>query len=243
MYENRTELDEKDLGVPHHDALHNILAGNTLNTPSESSYGTNAGSTGVGSYGAYGGSLESSHSGGSSQTSGSRSSLSANGILKTYGSSGSRRGSTSSTGEGHIGATTTVLGVSIPPRTGSSSLRSASAAHETSSHESSSITGSSRHRTSSGGCLTCILLAGSGYSGQGSSHRATHGYSGAVPGGVGGGYSEREEMNVEEHYEDGQLVHGREDSRRFRDGQLVLENRRQYSDGASQVNPSTIVLF
>lgn len=73
-----------------------------------------------------------------------------------------------------------------------------------------------------------MLIGGSGFSGQGSL---------GVSGGSGaGGYSHRQEMNVEEHYEDGQLVHGQEESRVFENGQLVRENQRQYADSPSQVN-------
>lgn len=237
LYENRTELNEEDLsGAVHYDALHNILAGNTLNTPSETSYTRNTESPRVESYGSYSESLESSHRGGSEASPSS----SARGILKTYGGSGTIRGSTSastSSSTGRIGATTTILDTSRPLLTGSDSVRSGSSAQERSSHESF---GSESHSASTGGtrrtgCLSCILLAGSGYSSQDSSRRSSLGYSGAGSE-VGRGYSQRKEMSMEEHYEDGQLVHGRQDSRRFKDGQLVQENRRQYSESPSQAS-------
>lgn len=230
VYENRTELNEEDLsGAVHYDALHNILAGNTLNTPSETSYTRNTESPRVESYGSYSESLESSHRGGSEASPSS----SARGILKTYGGSGTIRGSST----GRIGATTTILDTSRPLLTGSDSVRSGSSAQERSSHESF---GSESHSASTGGtrrtgCLSCILLAGSGYSSQDSSRRSSLGYSGAGSE-VGRGYSQRKEMSMEEHYEDGQLVHGRQDSRRFKDGQLVQENRRQYSESPSQAS-------
>ncbi|XP_042236320.1 uncharacterized protein LOC121875732 isoform X1 [Homarus americanus] len=253
VYENRTELDEKALGgAGNYDALHQILAGNTLNTPSQSSYNRNADSSRVGAYGSHGELQETSQSaesyGGStvSQTRESHSSSTAHdGSLGTYGGSGSISGSTSASEESSTrrnGATTIVLGGSGSSLTGSDSIRSGSSAYERGGSSSSSTYGSESYRGSSqqhspgrtrpSGCLTCVLLGGSGYSSQDSSHRASHGY----PGVVDGGYSERREINAEEHYEDGQLVHGYEESRRFQDGQLVQENKRQYSDVPAQVS-------
>lgn len=77
-----------------------------------------------------------------------------------------------------------------------------------------------------------MLVGSSGFSGQGSL---------GVSGGAGAdGYSHRQEMNMEEHYEDGQLVHGQEESRVFENGQLVHESQRQYADAPSQVSRTWI---
>lgn len=72
MYENRTEHDEDDLvRTGYHDALHNILAGNTLTTATQDSYDRLA----TGPYGSYGDHRRTSNSGDShgdaSQTSSS----------------------------------------------------------------------------------------------------------------------------------------------------------------------------
>lgn len=253
MYENRTELDENDLTEGgHRDALHHILAGNTLNTAMDSSY-----NRATGSYGSYDQSLESSQSSGSyggsvsTQTSESRGSSSVHGSLETHGGSGTISGSTSSSegsSTGRIGATTRVLGGSGSLLTGSGSLRSGSTGFGEGSYDSSSAYNSESYSSSShrqdstggtlkSGCLSCLLIPGSGYS----THDASLGHS--IGREAGGSYSHKQEMSREEHYEDGQLLRGREESRRYRDGHLVQEDRREYSDVPGQVKQPDIVLW
>lgn len=288
VYENRTEHDEDDLvRTGHHDALHNILAGNTLTTATQDSYNRPA----TGPYGSYGDHRGASHSGESygdvSQTSNSYSQSAAS--YNTYGRStdspnqpgetnyydrkynrgsyggspGVRSGSVasesrssySSTSQNRVGtdlltahppgsgsghATTTVLGGSDLLLTGSGSLRSGSSGYDSDdSLESGSVSGSNIHSSSSSsshhqletsgrsrsGCLTCVLLAGSELHNSSSS---SLGLSGGL--GAGAGYSQRHEMNKMEHYEDGKLVHGQADTRRFQNGQLVHQDSQQYSD-------------
>lgn len=296
VYENRTEHDEDDLvRTGHHDALHNILAGNTLTTATQDSYNRPA----TVPYGSYGDHRGASHGGESygdvSQTSNSYSQSAAS--YNTYGRttdspdqpgetndydrmynrgsyggspgvpSGSvaseSRSSYSSTSQNRVGtdlltahppgsgsgrATTTVLGGSDLLLTGSGSLRSGSSGYDSDdSLESGSVTGSNIHSSSSSsshhqletsgrsrsGCLTCVLLAGSELHNSSSS---SLGLSGGL--GAGAGYSQRHEMNKMEHYEDGKLVHGQADTRRFQNGQLVHQDSQQYSDPDAQRSTS-----
>lgn len=281
VHENRTELTEEDLGEGgYHDALHNILAGKTLITPTQAPH--------TGSH--YGASVErTSHSSESHTRSGASYGQSRN--RPTYGQPGgsydegvdfygqggdssreseTHGGSVSSSllnsrGHGSGRATTTVLGGSGSLLTGLDSQRRSSFGDEedsqetTSSHESHSTTfqgrgfrgsGSSYHDTDSlrsgervsqgsassygshstasqtresesSGCLSCVLFSGVGHTRDSSS-----GMAGA------GSYSHREEMSAEEHYEDGRLVHGRQETRKFKDGKLVHEDKRQYPDSS-----------
>ncbi|KAK7068930.1 hypothetical protein SK128_017360 [Halocaridina rubra] len=169
----------------------------------------------------------------SSETRGSesyqQSSLSSRERTQSNGSSGSTGSSFLGSGGSSLihsgGAKTTVLGsLDTDQSNGESSSRQYSSNSFETSHQSSSA---------GGGCLTCVLLGGSGYSSHGSSasHGASHSYSGALGGaGYSDGYSQRREMNKEEYYEDGKLLHGQEEERSYEDGRLIQENRRQYSD-------------
>lgn len=246
VYENKTELNEGELRASHspghQDALHQILSGNTLSTAydrsssagahgsygsglevSQSSYGESASSQSAGSYsgssashhgsqssrqtGVYGESassqLDGSYSGSLSQGSG------------TYGGTGLSYSSSSSS-ESHESS----MASGFPVGHGAGSSRATTSVLGAGSFSSSS------QQESSGGCLSCMLIGGSGFSGQGS--LGMSGSAGAD------GYSHRQEMNMEEHYEDGQLIHGQEESRVFENGQLVHESQRQYADAPEQ---------
>lgn len=91
-------------------------------------------------------------------------------------------------------------------------------------------TASQTRESETSGCLSCVLFSGVGHTRDSSSRMA-----GA------GGYSHREEMSTEEHYEDGRLVHGRQESRRFHDGKLVHEDRRQYPAAAETQVRYTVI--
>ncbi|XP_042884238.1 hornerin-like isoform X2 [Penaeus japonicus] len=251
IYENKTELNEDELrsssSPGHYDALHQILSGNTLNTASESSYAGSSSATSQGSYGSgleasqgsYGGSAVSQSAGSYSESSSSYHGSESSHQSGLYGGSsssqrgGSYGGSVSSQGSETYGGAGSSYSSSSSSENRESSVSSGfPVGHDVgSSRATTSILeagsyGSSTQQESSGGCLSCMLIGGSGFSGQGSL---------GVSGGSGaGGYSHRQEMNVEEHYEDGQLVHGQEESRVFENGQLVRENQRQYADSPSQ---------
>nr|XP_027228626.1 hornerin-like isoform X16 [Penaeus vannamei] len=245
VYENKTELNEGELRTSHssghQDALHQILSGNTLST----AYDRSSSATAHGSYGSgleasrssYGESAASqsagSYSGSSASYHGSESSRQT-GLYGESASSqigGSYSGS-SSQGSGSYGGTGVSYSSSSSSETHESSASGFPVGHTAgSSRATTSVLGagsysSSSQQESSGGCLSCMLVGSSGFSGQGSL---------GVSGGAGAdGYSHRQEMNMEEHYEDGQLVHGQEESRVFENGQLVHESQRQYADAPSQ---------
>ncbi|XP_018012554.1 keratin, type I cytoskeletal 9 [Hyalella azteca] len=61
------------------------------------------------------------------------------------------------------------------------------------------------------------------------SQGATYGIPG-YPGGGVGGVTHRREMEVEEHYENGQLVHGREEEKEWKNDNLLKHERRHYGE-------------
>ncbi|XP_047469284.1 hornerin-like isoform X2 [Penaeus chinensis] len=221
VYENKTELNEGELRASHspghQDALHQILSGNTLST----AYDGSSSATAHGSYGSasYHGSESSRQTGVYGESASSQLGGSYSGSLSqdsgTYGGIGSSFSSSSSS-ESHESSMTS----GFPAGHGASSSRAT-----TSVLGAGSFSGSSQQE-SSGGCLSCMLIGGSGFSDQGSL---------GVSGSAGAdGYNHRQEMNMEEHYEDGQLIHGQEESRVFENGQLVHESQRQYADAPGQ---------
>lgn len=179
VYENRTELDEKESrgSTGYRDALHDMMSGNGLRTVSESSHGKPSGASGGGSYdshygGSYGGSSSSSsssHVGGSYE--GSSSSV-VQESSRTHESSGSSLGSSLLTGGSSLshsgGATTTIFGTS-PLRASGSSVGSALLTGGSSpSGATTTVFGSSSHE-SSGPSLGSTLHTGgsaSGHSGR-----------------------------------------------------------------------------
>ncbi|XP_068223527.1 filaggrin-like [Palaemon carinicauda] len=188
VYENRTELDEKESrgSTGYQDALHSMMSGDSLRTASESSYGRPSGGSASRSYdssygGSYGGSSSSSLSSSSSHADesyeGSSTSV-AQESSRTHESSGSSLGSTLLTGGsslGHSGgATTTFFGTSSHGGSGSSLgsiLTGGSSSGGSSSGHSGGATtvyGTSS-RESSGSSLGSSLLTGgstSGHSGR-----------------------------------------------------------------------------
>ncbi|XP_068223526.1 serine-rich adhesin for platelets-like [Palaemon carinicauda] len=134
VYENRTELDEKESrgSTGYQDALHSMMSGDSLRTVSESSYGRPSVGSASRSYdssygGSYGGSSSSSLSSSSSHADesyeGSSTSV-AQESSRTHESSGSSLGSTLLTGGSSLslsgGATTTFFGTSSHGGSGSS---------------------------------------------------------------------------------------------------------------------------
>lgn len=66
----------------------------------------------------------------------------------------------------------------------------------------------------------------SGFSSQGSGSSGFGIHAAGYPGGV----TQRREMEVEEHYENGQLVHGREEKKEWENENLLNHERRQYGE-------------
>ncbi|RXG55855.1 Protocadherin Fat 1 [Armadillidium vulgare] len=85
-------------------------------------------------------------------------------------------------------------------------------------------------------CVTCGSVHGSAAHSQGSILSSL----GLPPGhGVKAGSTFRQDVNIEEHYKDGELVKGKEEKKKWLDGQLVDAKEEHYYDGPSRANIST----
>ncbi|KAK3879223.1 hypothetical protein Pcinc_016187 [Petrolisthes cinctipes] len=165
---------------------------------------------------------------------------------RPYSTSGSTGSRLLSGNHGSGRASTTILGESGSLADGSHSARGTSSQYDSESTYDSQRSMSQTRQSGGSGCLSCVLmghthdssLGGAGArgvagAGGGAGARGVAGAMGVAGAGGGagaGGYSHRREMNVEEHYEDGKLLHGRHESREFEDGQLVHQQTRQYPD-------------
>ncbi|XP_064105518.1 hornerin-like [Macrobrachium nipponense] len=182
VYENRTELDEKESrgSTGYHDALHDMMSGSSLRTVSESSHGKSSGASASGSYdshygGSYGGPSSSSPSSSSSHVGGSYEGSSSSVVQessRTHESSGSALGSSLLTGGSSLshsgGATTTIFGTSPLRGSGSSVGSTLLTGGSSSSEATTTVFGTSSHE-SSGSSLGSTLHTGgsaSGHSGR-----------------------------------------------------------------------------
>ncbi|KAK4325280.1 hypothetical protein Pmani_004141 [Petrolisthes manimaculis] len=145
-----------------------------------------------------------------------------------YSTSGSTGSRLLSGNHGSGRASTTILGGSGSLAGGSHSARGTSSQYDSESAYDSQRSVSQTRESGGSGCLTCVLMGHTHDSNSGGA--GVGGVTGAGGGAGAGGYSHRREMNVEEHYEDGRLLHGHHESREFKDGQLVHQQTRQYPD-------------
>ncbi|CAL4108410.1 unnamed protein product, partial [Meganyctiphanes norvegica] len=97
---------------------------------------------------------------------------------------------------------------------------------QSSTYESGSSYGSSSSSSGSSGCISCVVSSGGGFGASAS----------GLPG--ANSHSQGHQMSKEEHYENGDLVHGQESERDFENGQLVREQSRQYG-GRNAQQPSS----
>ena len=252
VHEDLIEKGPEELGTQEHrDALRDILSGRTLNTASQSRYDSSSNYAGGAHYG--GGSYDASSLTNSQRVGdesyGSNYESSSGYNSNDYSSSGSVSGEGS---KNRIGSSLLTSG-SLTSVIGGGSVEDFNSLQDVNSlqSETSSSTDTGSSRTYGGGYYSTINGgSGSGYGGATYSSRSeaeqrsqvaehkigtdgnlgVNSAFGSFSAEVNPGQSHRREMEVEEHYQDGKLVRGREKEQEWKNDQLLRHDVRHYGE-------------